>query len=255
MADLAGSAAEPLDLSAESDALDHGAWLEPGIEDRLAAELLDRGAAAVTTAYAQPRLSASAVLSATSRRPSPPASTSGSARPPSSGPRTTARSSTRHPAAPPHLRPRLLLDLSWNDADTPCPPAGTPLRAGDRLAALPSRTRLRLTLRHGSGPEVPALVRPEYAAGWLALTADPAPLVGAPAADTRPGRTCSPGARPRSPRCRSTTTATRPGSNAVGATTWPPPTAAPTSTWSTTSPRWATRTPASSGPWHASCAG
>ncbi|MFI2735388.1 aminotransferase [Streptomyces sp. NPDC018711] len=186
VADLAASGTEPLDLSAESDALDHGAWLEPGTEDRLAAELLDRGADAVTTAYAQPRLSASTVLSADSPATVPTGIDLWLGAP--------SELRAPHDGEIVHASPGratltcgslLLLDLAWNDAATSCPPAGTPLRAGDRLAALPSRTRLCLTLRHRHGPEVPALVRPEYAAGWLALTADPAPLVGAPTADGR----------------------------------------------------------------------
>ncbi|MFF0473921.1 aminotransferase [Streptomyces sp. NPDC004284] len=186
VADLAEAGTTLLDLSAESDALDHGNWLEPGTEDRLAAELLDRGAGAVTTAYAQPRLSAATVLSATS-----PATVPTGIDLWLGGP---SELRAPHDGEIVHAAPgratltcgSRLLDLSWDGADAPYPPAGTPLRAGDRLAALPSRTRLRLTLRHRHGPDVPALVRPEYAAGWLALTTDPAPLVGAPAADGRP---------------------------------------------------------------------
>ena len=41
-------------------------------------------------------------------------------------------------------------------------------------------TRLHLCLRAEGAPEVPPLVRPEYAAGWLSVVADPAPLLGLP---------------------------------------------------------------------------
>ncbi|WP_086832456.1 aminotransferase [Streptomyces sp. NRRL B-24572] len=184
--DLTASGTTLLDLSVESDAMDHGTWLEPGTEDRLAAELLDRGADAVTTAYAQPRLSASAVLSATSPATVPTGIDLWLGKP--------SELRAPHDGEIVHASPgratltcgSRLLDLSWNGADAPYPPTGTLLRAGDRLAALPSGTRLHLTLRHRNGPEVPALVRPEYAAGWLALTTDPAPLIGAPAAEGRP---------------------------------------------------------------------
>ncbi|MFF8378413.1 aminotransferase [Streptomyces sp. NPDC015661] len=183
VADLAGSGTVPLDLSAESDTMDHGGWLDPGTEDRLAAELLDRGADAVTTAYGRPRLSASAVLSATSPATVPTGVDLWLGKP--------SELQAPHDGEIVHASPgratlacgSRLLDLSWNGADAPYQPAGTRLRAGDRLAALPSGTRLHMTLRHRYGPEVPALVRPEYAAGWLALTADPAPLVGAPVLD------------------------------------------------------------------------
>ena len=66
-----------LDLSVLSDATDAGAWLEPGLADRLAEAGLAAGAAAVTTRYAEPRLTASAVLAGVSRPASPPESTCG----------------------------------------------------------------------------------------------------------------------------------------------------------------------------------
>ena len=43
---------------------------------------------------------------------------------------------------------------------------------------VPARTAVHVGLRVAGAPEVPPLVRPEYAAGWLALTADPGPLLG-----------------------------------------------------------------------------
>ena len=47
---------------------------------------------------------------------------------------------------------------------------------------------MHLSLRAAGAPEVPPLVRPEYAAGWLALAADPAPLLGLPAVPPGPAR-------------------------------------------------------------------
>ena len=51
-----------LDLSAQSDAVDEGAWLEPGLEDRLAQALLAEGYDAVVTRFGEARLTGSRVL-------------------------------------------------------------------------------------------------------------------------------------------------------------------------------------------------
>ena len=58
-------------------------------------------------------------------------------------------------------------------------PAGLTVRGGGN--------RVHVSLLAPDAPEVPALVRPEYAAGWLSLVADPGPLLGLPAA-VAPGR-------------------------------------------------------------------
>jgi len=52
-----------LDLSVQSDAVDEGPWLEPGLEDRLAQALLAEGYDAVATRFGEARLTASRVLS------------------------------------------------------------------------------------------------------------------------------------------------------------------------------------------------
>ncbi len=120
--------------------------------------------------------------------------------------------------------------------------------AGTVVATTAPRTRTRITwgLRAASAPEA---VAAQYAPGWLATLADPAPLLGLPAKceTSRTRRSpCSSNANVRSPRSRSTTTSSRPGSNAAGATSWSP-TDAPSSTWSTTSPSSATPTRVSPG--------
>ncbi len=38
--------------------------------------------------------------------------------------------------------------------------------------------RVHVSVPAPGAPEVPPLVRPEYAAGWLSLVADPGPLLG-----------------------------------------------------------------------------
>jgi len=130
-----------LDLSAQSDAVDQGAWLEPGFEDRLAEGLLAEGYDAVATRFGEARLTASRVLADHS-------------------PATVATG----------------IDL-WTAAPVEFPAGLTVTGEGNRV---------HVSLPVPGAPAVPPLVRPEYAKGWLALVADPAPLLGLPTA-TRPG--------------------------------------------------------------------
>jgi 4-aminobutyrate aminotransferase-like enzyme/Ser/Thr protein kinase RdoA (MazF antagonist) len=126
-----------LDLSVQSGAVDEGAWLEPGLEDRLAAALLAEGYDAVVTRFGEARLTASAVLAGGS-------------------PATVATGIDLWTAAPVTL------------------PAGLTVRR--------DANRVHVSLPTPGAPDVPPLVRPEYAAGWLSLVADPGPLLGLPAA-------------------------------------------------------------------------
>jgi 4-aminobutyrate aminotransferase-like enzyme/Ser/Thr protein kinase RdoA (MazF antagonist) len=133
VADLGRTAV--LDLSVQSDAVDEGAWLEPGLEDRLARALLAEGYDAVATRFGEARLTASRVLAEVS-------------------PATVATG----------------IDL-WTAAPVELPAELTVRRHGNRVhVSLPAR----------GAPGVPPLVRPEYAAGWLTLVADPGPLLGLP---------------------------------------------------------------------------
>ena len=129
-----------LDLSAQSDAVDEGAWLEPGLEDRLAQALLAEGYDAVATRFGEARLTGSRVLADHS-------------------PATVATG----------------IDL-WTAAPVEFPAGLTVTGEGNRV---------HVSLPVPGAPAVPPLVRPEYAKGWLALVADPAPLLGLPTA-TRP---------------------------------------------------------------------
>ena len=130
-----------LDLSAQSDAVDEGAWLEPGVEDRLAAALLADGYDAVATRFGEARLTGTRVLADHS-------------------PATVATG----------------IDL-WTAAPVEFPAGLTVTGEGNRV---------HVSLPVPGAPAVPPLVRPEYAKGWLALVADPAPPLGLPTA-TRPG--------------------------------------------------------------------
>ncbi len=161
--DRVASSAVRLDVSITSDDVDAGAWLDPDLEDRLALAALDAGASVAWLERGTPRLTASRMHSTTTSATIPTGIDVWFAEP-------------QHLAAPDGSR------LVIEAAD------GVTILDGHMLA----RTRHRIRLEDPDGPRVPHLVRPEYAAGWLGLTRDPAEVLGL---DTRPA---SPGA-PRPP--------------------------------------------------------
>jgi len=166
-----------LDLSAESDAMDGGAWLNPDAEDRLARDALAGVAAghiavAVTT-FGEARLTRSATLI-----PDSPATV----------------------ATGVHLWPATAVDLTapWpGRVETTCQsvtltgaggtvqvrgevqPVETDsdVAAGGQLGVIVGPVWIQV-LRHGTS--APRFVRPEYAAGWLEQVSDPAVLLGLP---------------------------------------------------------------------------
>jgi 4-aminobutyrate aminotransferase-like enzyme/Ser/Thr protein kinase RdoA (MazF antagonist) len=147
-----------LDLSVGSDAADRGAWLEP----------VPLGPGQVTE-YGRPRLVGSPVLSDVSPASVPTGVdmwTDDGLFAPWDG--EVVETSDERLVLASH---GLLLTLLG--------PVCTGVHgvvAGDRLAA--GGGRVHIGLRLAGSPEPPTLVRPEYAPGWLALTADPAPLLG-----------------------------------------------------------------------------
>jgi 4-aminobutyrate aminotransferase-like enzyme/Ser/Thr protein kinase RdoA (MazF antagonist) len=153
-----------LDLSVPSDAVDEGAWLSPGLAGRLALNLLDGGADAVVTRYGEARLDASGVLAEAS-------------------PATVATGIDLWLARPASLGPG---SLGAGSLGAGSPGEGLVLEVPGDGTSLPARTAIHVGVRVAGGPQVPRLVRPEYAAGWLALTADPGPLLGLPAGDLPP---------------------------------------------------------------------
>lgn len=137
-----------LDVSIESDDVDAGAWLDPGLEDRLALAALDAGASAAWLERGTARLTESRIHSAVSS--------------------ATIPTGIDVWFAEPHA-------LALADA----PLDGARLVAEGAVdGTAPARTRIRLRVERDGAPPVPHLVRPEYAPGWLALTLDPAPLLG-----------------------------------------------------------------------------
>ncbi len=172
-----------LDLSTESDAMDAGAWLEAGCEDRLARNAIAGGASAVLTTFGQACLTRSATRS-------------------DSSPATVATGIRLWPATPLPLTAPWSGVLDLDDDGRALSVTGTAgtvkIRGGLRLddATVPGRSVTAGTalgtiaepvwiqcLRHppNGAPDdapVPDFVRPEYAAGWLHRVSDPAVLLG-----------------------------------------------------------------------------
>jgi 4-aminobutyrate aminotransferase-like enzyme/Ser/Thr protein kinase RdoA (MazF antagonist) len=159
-----------LDLSASSSALDHGRWLEPGVEDRLADEALSGGARAVVSRFAEPRLTG-----ATPAATEAPANTALAvdvtvAQPhrvlapwPGSVRRTPTGLLLRHDE----------VDLHLDGVDAEVPDGGS-VAAGAPLGGSHARLRVRVTR---AGTDAPGAVRADWARAWRALVADPTPLL------------------------------------------------------------------------------
>ena len=133
-----------LDTSIAADAVDAGAWLDADLEERLALAALDDGASAAWLERATPRLTAARTLSATSSATVP-----------------------------------VGIDIWFSTDQRLVAPARLRLVADGATGGIaPARTRVRLRLEHLEAEAAPHLERPEYAAGWLAVTEDPAPWLG-----------------------------------------------------------------------------
>ncbi|MFB7512765.1 aminotransferase [Streptomyces sp. NPDC056144] len=179
--DLPADRVALVDLSVDADAMDHGAWLDAGAEERLTAAALADGAAAAVTGYGQVRVTRTPALSAVSPATVPTGievrlATDDVAQAPARG--------TVLAAAPGHLEVTCgphVLTLDFPSTAHPSVAVGSSFAAGEVLVRVPAASPVRVTLRAADAPAVPPLVRPEYAPGWLALTADPAPLLGLPA--------------------------------------------------------------------------
>ena len=162
-----------LDLSPQSPLLDDGAWQDPEIVEALAADRLAAGRRAVVTRFGEARLAGRRALA-----PESPAS--------------VATGIDLWTAGSEELR------APW-DGEVAATGSGIVLRAdevelvlhgvevrtegavvaGTVVATTVARHRTRITLGQWAG-SVPEGVTPEYAPGWLATLADPAPLLGLP---------------------------------------------------------------------------
>ena len=186
--------ADLLSLAWDADALDEGAWSRPGIVAELAAARLAAGATGVVTTYAEARLAGSPRLSQVS-------------------PATVATGVEAWFAGPVEIKAPWSgtlgasgdgLTLESADAvlrlsvDGPLPASpAVDVEAGETLFSLAAGARLLVVLQAAGAPAVPPLVRPEYAAGWLGLTAGPVSAARAPRRGRHGGaRTCSSAATP-----------------------------------------------------------
>jgi 4-aminobutyrate aminotransferase-like enzyme/Ser/Thr protein kinase RdoA (MazF antagonist) len=164
-----------LDLSSTADSLDGGAWQRADIEEVLAAEALHAGARAVVTAFGEARLTLSSPLST-----DPPENVATGVdawwdrevtlRAPWDG---SAEDGGRRLAGG-----GVVLTI---DGAPPSPAAeAATVRRGDALVTVPARTRVRVTVRVAGDDGVPASVAAALLPGWLAVVADPGPLLGVP---------------------------------------------------------------------------
>jgi 4-aminobutyrate aminotransferase-like enzyme/Ser/Thr protein kinase RdoA (MazF antagonist) len=175
-----------LDLSSTADALDGGAWQNPDIEDHLAAEALDAGAAAVVTAFGQGRLTRAVALSPT------PLETVATGVDAWWDREVTLLAPWDGIAEDGGRRLRgdgVELSIG-STAATPRAGDGAPVRRGDALVTVPARTRTRVTVRlvgEGADDGVPAFVTAETMPGWRAVVAEPSALLGPPAATSDSG--------------------------------------------------------------------
>lgn len=175
---------EVLDLSSTSDDTDAGGWLEAGLAERLAQVRLAAGAEAVLTRFGEARLAGSPALAQVS-----PATVATGVdlwlpRPAELTAPWPGELTSSAPGQVVFTGADLTLTVSWRTPEVTSDGAAGGAAADGRVAGggtlgtLPGGSRVRVNLRAATAPPMPALVRPEYAAGWLALAADPAPLLG-----------------------------------------------------------------------------
>ena len=162
---LIDSAPEPLDLSSESELMDEGAWLHADTARRLIQQALQRSGA-VALPHALPQLARARTHSAVSQPTVPTVTEVWFAQEtelaaPWPGDTTTSRHGLVVLG-----NAGLGLTLTLEGANP----------SSSALATAPAGARIRVQVTAGQEP-VPAHVRPEYAAGWLPLTADVAPLL------------------------------------------------------------------------------
>ena len=175
--ELEPAAIEQLDVSVMGDAVDAGAWLDHRLDDDLARAATDGWADAAVLPWRTPRLTASRIHASTSSATVPTGIDVWFAEPQrlaSPGDGDVVASAPGRLVVALDAGLRLEIDGEVDDSAAP----GTRVAAGDGLGVVAPGARVRIRLLRADAPAVPHLVRPEYADGWLALAADPAPLLG-----------------------------------------------------------------------------
>ncbi|BDN82021.1 MULTISPECIES: aminotransferase [Mycobacterium] len=163
-----------LDFSVESDAANRGAWLDGALAHELADSALSSNALAAATRYAATRADYIAPLHP---RSSPTIAT---------GIDFWLREDTElvAPWAGDVVASTGAITLRTDSHELqltgaePVPTSGQRVQAGQPWAKAPFGQRIHLALRPTDAPTAPHTVRPEYAPGWLAVTEDPAALLG-----------------------------------------------------------------------------
>ncbi|MDT5064863.1 MAG: hypothetical protein QOK02_1018, partial [Mycobacterium sp.] len=175
-----------LDLSPTSEVYDGafqpGAWLPAGAEDELARAAVRDGASLVVTRFGAPRLSRAPALS----QDSPEVVPTGISLWPAQGATVTAP----WPGVVDHSGGELALrsehyELTVTGADAT---ATGHVETGTVLATAAADRWFEVFVRPVGAPPAPAFSTAELAPGWLALTRDPAPLLGLSAPDPASGR-------------------------------------------------------------------
>jgi 4-aminobutyrate aminotransferase-like enzyme/Ser/Thr protein kinase RdoA (MazF antagonist) len=168
-----------LDLSSQSDVYDSafepGGWLPPTVEDELAREAVDNGAAVVATRFGQPRLRYAPPLS----HDSPDVVPTGISIWPAAEAHAVAPWDGEVVDAGQHgvtLRSGDY-ELTLSGA-TPVATAGARVSAGDALADLPAGRWAEVRIQPVGAPGAPRLTTAELAKGWLALCRDPRQVLG-----------------------------------------------------------------------------
>ena len=180
LASVAGSISM-LDVSTASDTYDDGRWLTPGMEDDAASRALHAGATAVVIPYGAAVMSRAPRLSRRS-------------------PDVVATAMTVW------FADDVALAAPWRGEVIDVTADSVTLRgeiheltlsgvathsgagvvdAGEVLASAVTQQRISVSVRPAGAPDAPLFTSVELAPGWLALTRDPAPLLGLPPAEVR----------------------------------------------------------------------
>lgn len=176
LVDVDPAAVVTLDLGTTSDVYDDAfsddGSLRPAVEDELASAAVQNGARLVVTRYGQAWLSRTRKLS----HESPDVVATG----------ISMWAASVTPLVAPwdgEVEGSVLRGAEYELTLTGVDLVTGSVRAGDPLGEMPTGAWVQVGVRPLGAPAAPSFVRPELAAGWLAVTRDPRPLLGLPAVE------------------------------------------------------------------------
>ena len=177
--------AAELDWGWDSDLANSGAWLEQDARSGAAHDLLNSGAPLVVTAFAQPQLTETLLLSPQSSATIPTGIDLWC------GEQTAliAPWDGEVTVSPGRIELRGDSACLIVSSDVATHVTSGSVKSGTVLVTVPERIHVHVTVARVDAPEIPRWVRPEYARGWLSLVGDPAPLIGANSASEVPAET------------------------------------------------------------------